>query len=88
MVHDKSEIKGKYILGRVEEVRPGDDGLVRSCQVSYTLPNAHDSVNAYSGGKKISVSRSVQRLTLLLPVEEQPSSLTVEGDKIVCQSSN
>ena len=83
MVHDKSEVKGTYILGKVEKVCPGSDGLVRSCQVGYRILNAKDPMNVYSGGKKISVSRSVQRLSLLLPIEEQPGSLVVDGNKIV-----
>ena len=87
LIHDKSEIKGKYLLGKVEEARMGSDGLVRSCQVGYTVPNAKDSLGTYSGGRKLSVSRSVQRLTLLLPIEEQPGTLIVEGDKVVKQSS-
>ena len=83
LVHDKSEVKGTYILGKIEKVCPGSDGLVRSCQVGYRIPNAKDPMNVYSGGKKISVSRSVQRLTLLLPIEEQSESLVVDGDKVV-----
>ena len=37
----------------------------------------------YSGGRLVKISRSVQRLTLLLPVEEQPGKLIVNDGKIV-----
>ena len=88
LVHDKTPLKGKYIMAKVEEVITSKDGLVRSCQVGYKIPAEPSKV--YYGkdkwkngkGKWVSISRSVQRLTLLLPVEEQGRKLTVEGDVI------
>ena len=83
LIHDSSSLKGKYLLGIVESIKESADSLVRSCKVSYTLPNPKDSSDAYSGGKKIVISRSIQRLTLLLPVEEQEFPVKVEGNKVV-----
>ena len=77
LVHDRSPIKGRYILGIVESVKMGTDGQVRSCNIGYTISNKKDAVDKYSGGRRISVSRSVQRLTLLLPIEEQNENLDV-----------
>ena len=71
LLHDKSPIKGTYQLGIVESIKEGMDQLVRSCRVSYVIPSIKDKLHQYSGGKRITVSRSIQRLTLLLPVEEQ-----------------
>ena len=82
LLHEKSELKGKYVLGIVEETRISKDGLVRSCVVGYTIPYNKDPVGRYSGGRRVSVSRSIQRLTLLLPVEEQPSRLVVEDNVV------
>ena len=81
LVHDKTPLKGKYIMAKVEEVVTSKDGLVRSCTVGYRVPKK-EAPRVYTGGKWISLTRSVQRLTLLLPVEEQDSPLTVEGDVI------
>ena len=71
LLHDKSPIKGTYQLGIVESIKEGVDQLVRSCKVSYVIPYVKDKLHQYLGGKRITVSRSIQRLTLLLPVEEQ-----------------
>ena len=62
----------------VETVKKSLDGKVRSCEVSYRIPYAKDATCEYSGGKQIKISRSVQRLTLLLPVEEQLVKLDVD----------
>ena len=77
LLHEKTPIKGTYQLGIVHTVKESQDQLVRSCAVAYTIPNARDPVGEYTGGKKIYVTRSVQRLTLLLPVEEQHCRLEV-----------
>ena len=82
LLHDKSELKGKYLLGIVEETRISQDGLVRSCLVGYTIPYSKDPVGRYSGGRRVRVSRSIQRLTLLLPIEEQSSKLVVEDNVV------
>ena len=83
LIHDKSPVKGTYILGVVEAVNVGDDGLVRSCSVGYTVGSKKDSVEKYTGGRRIVVSRSVQRLTLVLPVEEQTRSLQVVNNDVI-----
>lgn len=80
LIHEKSPIKGKYKLGLVESVKVSHDGLVRSCAVGYRT--GKDSSAKYSSGKKVTVTRSVQRLTLLLPVEEQNCRLEVVEDQV------
>ena len=77
LIHDHTELKGKYRMGIVESVCESQDGRMRSCSVSYTIPNGKDKVSKYSGGRRIVVSRSVQRLTLLLPIEEQDCRIQV-----------
>ena len=78
LIHLKTPIKGKYTMAIVESVETSKDGLVRSCDVGYRIPKSTDPVDTYTGGKWISLTRSVQRLTLILPVEEQTNPLTVE----------
>ena len=82
LLHEKSELKGKYVLGIVEETRISKDGLVRSCIVGYTVPYSKDPLGRYSGGRRVSVTKSIQRLTFLLPVEEQSSKLVVEDNVV------
>ena len=77
LVHDSSPIKGQYRMAIVETVKKSLDGKVRSCEVSYRIPYSKDDTHKYSGGKQVKISRSVQRLTLLLPVEEQLVKLDV-----------
>ena len=83
LIHDASELKGKYRLDMVEAVNVGKDGRVLSCSVGYTLPRSKDAVGQYSGGRRIVITRSVQRLSLLLPVEEQSERLEVVGFEVV-----
>ena len=64
---------GTYRLGRVKEVIVDADGLVRTCTVVYkliksssaTLRNIHKDITT----KELRVP--VQRLIIILPVEEQ-----------------
>ena len=76
MICETSPIKAKYKLGLVDDVHPSADGCVRSVTVRYVLlknnPHGEDKI------QNIRVKRSVQRLSLILPVEEQLSRLEVE----------
>ena len=80
MICDSSPIKSKYKLGIVEIVYPSKDGFVRSVSVRYV------NIQKNSSGKdvitNISVKRSVQRLVLILPVEEQSTQLEVEDHEL------
>ena len=71
MLCEASPIKAKYKLGLVDEVHPSADGLVRSITVRYVLIQKNNV-------QHIRVKRSVQRLSLILPVEEQSTRLEVE----------
>ena len=82
LLHDKTAIKGKYRLGIVSSIKESMDKMVRSCTVTYTVPSGKDPVGTYNGGRKVSVTRSIQRLTVLLPVEEQDRKLCAYEDTI------
>ena len=72
MICQTSQVKAKYKLAIVEDVHCSNDGCVRSATVKYT--------NIPSGGRcsYVRVKRSVQRLVLILPVEEQETPLEVK----------
>lgn len=56
--------------------------MVPSCKVGYRIPNPKETFCEYSGGSWVSVSRSIQRLTLLLPKEEQDCELIVDNNTV------
>ena len=66
----------------MEDVSASKDGLVRSCIVGYRIPKASDKPDQYTGGTWISLTRSIQRLSLILPVEEQDESVVIDNNKI------
>ena len=76
MICETTKLKGKYRLAIVNEVYTSTDGQVRSATVRYSLirtsPQGKETI------KPISVKRSVQRLSLILPVEEQTSAVEVK----------
>ena len=74
----------------VDSVNESKDGLVRSCTERYRIPDPKDEKGQYSGGKVIKLTRSIQRLTLLLPVEEQVEDLKVidDGSKNVIRKAS
>ena len=75
MVCDRSPLKAKYKIGVVDEVSVSRDGSVRSATIRYAIvKNDHSRL--------IRISRSVQRLVLLLPIEEQHDQLEVEEDDV------
>ena len=87
VVHDTGLIKGKYKLAIVSQIKTSSDGLVRSCQVQYRIPNVKDAGTEYSGGKLITISRSVQRLTLILPVEELRENVIIDDGRVMPEAS-
>ena len=76
MICEPTKIKAKYRLGVVDDVKTSNDGCVRSATIRYVCiqknPRGEDKVQT------IRVRRSVQRLSLILPVEEQSTNLEVK----------
>ena len=81
MICDSSPIKAKYKLGLVEMVHRSKDGIVRSATIHYVL--LQKNARGEDKVQHICVKRSIQRLVLILPVEEQSTPLVVE-DHDVC----
>ena len=62
MIQYKSEIRAKYRLGRVVDVKAGIDGFVRKVILEYKLPN--EKVHRL-------VDRPIHGIAVIVPVEEQ-----------------
>ena len=64
---------GTYRLGRISQVEFDSDNLVRTCVVKYRLVKPVSEANRNTTGDVVhkEVRVPVQRLVLILPVEEQ-----------------
>ena len=71
LIQDSNQIRGQWKLGKVSEVFPGEDGRVRKVQVSYKNRKPGEPPHKYTGRGFVTVDRSVNRLVLLLPVDEK-----------------
>ena len=72
MISEATKVKAKYRLGVVDETKLSKDGNVRSVTVRYVLVSDKDNIRV------VRVQRSVQRLSLILPVEEQSGSVVIK----------
>ena len=71
LVQEQGLTNGKWQLAKVSEVFPGDDGRVRNVAVHYKNLGDTKYVSAYFGKGYTTIRRPVQRLVVLVPVEEQ-----------------
>ena len=62
LIRYKKSIRSTYRLGRVCEVKAGDDGLVRSVRLQYKLKG--ETVYRY-------VDRAIHGIAVIVPLEEQ-----------------
>ena len=69
IIQDSNAIRGVWKLGRVVKSFLGDDGHVRKVEVVYKNRQETKGV-AYHSKPYVTVERSVQRLVVVLPVEE------------------
>lgn len=68
LVQDNDMIRGNWKLAQVCQAEPGRDGKVRDVVLRYKQLNS-DSM--YEGKRDRLINRSVHRLVLLLPAEDQ-----------------
>ena len=61
-----SGLKGQYKLAKVWEVFPGADGMVRKVKLSYKRFKPGEPATEYSGASDAFITRSVQRLALIV----------------------
>ena len=63
IVQDSNLIRGKWRIGRVTKAEPSlRDGFVRNVEIEYKNPNSK---------KYLTITRAVQRLIVLVPVDDQ-----------------
>jgi len=67
---DSDSMRSEYRLALVKEVYPGDDHKVRKVLLSYKNYKVGEKISQYSGAKDQLITRSVQRLVLIVPVDE------------------
>ena len=70
LVADSNTVRGEYRLARVSSVHPSVDGIVRKVSVEYVIYKTVSKKFELIDGRITSVPRSVQRLSLIIPVEE------------------
>ena len=70
IVADKNTLRGEYRLAVVKEVFPGPDGKVRKATVQYKKYRTGEPLREFRGAENVVVTRAVQRLALLVPVEQ------------------
>ena len=68
VIHDKDLKRSEWKLGRIVEAIPGKDGIVRRIEIEYKNKESVQFVR---------ITRSVQRVIVILPVEEQ-TGLTIQ----------
>ena len=68
LVQDANAIRGHWKIAEVCEIIPSSDSKVRDVKIRYNNPSGGVS---YKGCKYTVVARSVHRLVLLIPIEEQ-----------------
>jgi hypothetical protein len=70
LVAVKNAVRGDYRLGLVKQVFPDKSGKIRRVTLSYKNFKVGETVHQYNGSNDSIVSRSVHRLALLVPAEE------------------
>ena len=63
-------MRGNWKLGKVLNVYPGADGKVRTVNVQYKNLTVSEPTKQYQGKGYVTVQRPVQRLVLLIPIDE------------------
>ena len=71
IIADKNSLRGQYKVAKVNKVFPGKDGKVRKVTVIYKNFKVGERFDKYSGVPDTEVTRSVHKLALLVPVDQQ-----------------
>ena len=71
LVADSNVIRGEYRLAIVSKTTASRDGVPRRVLIKYKNFKVGESLRQYKGAPYTTVERSVQRLSLLIPVEDQ-----------------
>ena len=71
LVADQNVVRGEYRVAEVHEVHPSKDGIVRRVSVRYKLYRSMSKDFKLVDGRDQIVERSVQRLSMLVPIAER-----------------
>ena len=71
IVADNGRKRGENRLARVSKVLPRADGKIRKAKVVYKRYKVGEKLREYGGGTDTEIERSVQRLALLVPEEDE-----------------
>ena len=71
IVQDPNQLRGKWKLATVSKVFPSGDGKVRRVEIQYKNEKIGEAADQYSGTKYTRIDRPVQRLVVIIPIDEQ-----------------
>ena len=71
LIQDTTLGKSKWKIGRISNVYPGSDDKVRNVDVEYKNLGEDRCASAYFGKGYTTIKRPVQRLIVLLPVDDE-----------------
>ena len=78
IVQDPNQLRGKWKLATVSQVFPSEDGKVRRVEIQYKNEKVGEASNQYSGTQYTRIERPVQRLVVIIPVDELEDHASVE----------
>ena len=67
-------------MGKVKETFPGRDGQVRRVSLTYKNFKPGEAISHYQGAPDTEVTRAVQRLALLVPVDKEDEVVDKEDE--------
>ena len=71
LITNNDPLDRQYQLAQITKAEPGKDGIVRTVDLKYKkYISSHKGIHSYTGGTDVTVKRSVQRLVLLVPIDE------------------
>ena len=74
IIQDAKQLRGNWRLARVSKVMPSDDGQVRRVELQYKNEKPGEAANKYTGVRFTTIERPIQRLVVIVPVDEQGDS--------------
>ena len=78
LVGDSNQMRGTYRLAEVNDVYPDERSKVRTVDVRYKNFSQNEPIGEYDGKDDTVVSRPVQQLVVLLPVDEEEPGVNTD----------
>ena len=85
LVQYKGKVSSTWKLAKVVEVFPDKHGVVRTCEVAFRPKSKGEKLLPYKTKQLYHLRTAVQRLCILLPVEEQSGKVTSEAEEVTVQ---